>query len=315
VPTTRPYRRHLAAVVAAAALAAATACGSAAGSSTDAANNHPTSYPTRDVISGIKADPKLTAELPASVRQDGTLRLGTTITPGSAGLPHGGQINGKLVGLDVDLRNAVARILGIEWKVDNGSFATIIPGVQNGRYDVGQDNFGVTKQREKVVDFATYLNDGQGFLVPDDSPLHAVHNLTQLCGRTIGTGAGTTFQQLLTDGANECQKAGKQPYHVQYYADSGPIILGLTNGKLDVYFGPTLALKYDARHVAHTRFAGQYSSTPVGFVTAKRSPLAPVLRDAVNALIATGAYARIFKKWGVTSSGVSRSSLNPPATF
>jgi ABC-type amino acid transport substrate-binding protein len=42
------------------------------------------------------------------------------------------------------------------WNVQNGTFATIIPGVQNGKYDVGQDNFGVTAAPEKVVDFATY---------------------------------------------------------------------------------------------------------------------------------------------------------------
>ena len=66
--------------------------------------------------------------------------------------------------LDVDLRNAVAKVLGVSWNVQNGTFATIIPGVQNGKYQVGQDNFGATKAREQVVDFATYLTDGQAFL-------------------------------------------------------------------------------------------------------------------------------------------------------
>jgi ABC-type amino acid transport substrate-binding protein len=65
---------------------------------------------------------------------------------------------------DHALRNAVAKVLGVTWNVQNGTFATIIPGVQNGKYQVGQDNFGATKAREQVVDFATYLNDGQAFL-------------------------------------------------------------------------------------------------------------------------------------------------------
>ena len=55
-------------------------------------------------------------------------------------------------------------MLGVSWNVQNGTFATIIPGVQNGKYDVGQDNFGVTAAARQVVDFATYLNDGQAFL-------------------------------------------------------------------------------------------------------------------------------------------------------
>jgi polar amino acid transport system substrate-binding protein len=103
-----------------------------------------TAIPTRDVVSGIRADPALKAELPAAVRARATLTLGTTLTPGVSGLPHGGQTaSGQAIGLDVDLRNAIAKVLGISWKVENGTFPTIIPGVQNGRYDVGQDNFGI----------------------------------------------------------------------------------------------------------------------------------------------------------------------------
>ena len=63
------------------------------------------------------------------------------------------------------------------------------------------------------------------------------------------------------------------------------------------------------------QFLGQISSTPVGFVTAKGSPIATALSDAVNELIANGDYARIFAKWGVGGTEVSRSVLNPATTF
>ena len=64
---------------------------------------------------------------------------------------------------------------------------------------------------------------------------------------------------------------------MQYLADTAPIFLGLANGKVDVFFGPTLSLKYDAATWPSTKFLGQISSTPVGFVTAKGSPLAKAL--------------------------------------
>lgn len=274
-----------------------------------------TGIPTQDVVSSIPTDPAIAAELPADVRSSGTLLLGTTITPGTSGLPHGGQVDGQNVGLDVDLRNAVAKVLGVSWNVENGTFATIIPGVQNGKYQVGQDNFGVTKAREQVVDFATYLNDGQSFLGAADVKLASVTSITDTCGYTIATSPGSTFQQLLTNAAGKCAAAGKKSWNVQYFADSAPIFLGLTNGKVDLYFGPTLSLKYDATHVAGTKYLGQISSTPVGFVTAKGSPIAKALSDAVNHLIATGAYAKIFAKWGVGGTEIARSAVNPPATF
>jgi polar amino acid transport system substrate-binding protein len=290
-------------------------CGSSA-ATTPAGATAATSYPTQDVVSSIAADPKLKAELPAANQTSGTLILGTTITPGVTGLPHAGQLaDGSNIGVDVDLRNAIAQILGVKWDVQNGTFATIIPGVQNGKYDVGQDNFGVTAAREKVVDFATYLTDGQSFLAAKSAKIDSVGDITDLCGFTVATSPGTTFQQILTTNTTKCADAGKKPYTVQYFADSAPIWLGLANGKVDIYFGPTLSLKYDATHVPNTKYLSQFSSTPVGFVTGKGSPIAKAISDAVNELISTGDYAKILDKWGVTSSGIPTSAVNPPSTL
>jgi polar amino acid transport system substrate-binding protein len=127
----------------------------------------------------------------------------------------------------------------------------------------------------------------------------------------VATSPGSTFQQILTDGAAKCPAAGKDAYQVQYFSDSAPIFLGLANGKIDIMFGPTLSLKYDAAHVPNTKFLGQISSTPVGVVVAKGSPLAKPLSDAINALIADGSYAKIFAKWGVSDTEIPASQINP----
>ncbi|WP_370132989.1 transporter substrate-binding domain-containing protein [Streptacidiphilus sp. EB103A] len=318
-------RNAVAAITASAALALLTACGSSSGttvtpaagaSSSGSVQGSSTAIPTQDVVSSIQADPALRAELPAAVRSSGSLALGSVKVVGTSGLPHGGQTpDGKVVGLDVDLRDAVAKVLGISWNVQYGTFPTIIPGVQNGKYDVGMSNFGATKAREKVVDFTTYLKDGQSFLGAAGLKIDSASTITDLCGYNVATSPGTTFQQLLTDGASKCAAAGKSPYKVQYFADTAPIFLGLANGKIDIEFGPTLALKYDAAHIPGTKYLGQVGTTPVGFVTAKGSPLAKVLSDAVNKLIATGDYAKIFAKWGVPDTGVTSSVVNPPTTF
>jgi polar amino acid transport system substrate-binding protein len=297
-------------LVIAGALLVLAGCGSTTATVTTQASDP--AYPAQDVVSGIATDAKIAAELGGKK----TLVLGTTITPGTNGLPHGGQLaGGKLIGVDVDLREAVAKVLGVTWDVQNGTFPTIIPGVQNGKYDVGMDNFGVTKPREEVVDFATYLTDGQAFLAPSSSKLTTVGDITDLCGLTIATSPGSTFQQILETDKAKCSAGGKSPYTVQYFADQAPIWLGLGNGKIDIFFGPTLSLKYDATHIPNTRFLSQFSSTPVGFVTAKGSPVAKALSDAVNKLIASGDYAKILGKWGVTDSGVAKSAINPPSSL
>jgi polar amino acid transport system substrate-binding protein len=307
------HNGKLAIVIACVALALA-ACGSAP--TVSPAGEAAPSYPTQDVVSGIAVDHALRAELPAAVRGSDSLTLGTTVDPGTSSLPHDGVVgDNQEIGLDVDLRDAIAKVLGITWGEQNGTFDTIVPGVQNGKYDVGEDNFGVTRAREQVVDFATYLADGQSFLGPTSGALNSVRTLTDLCGLTVATSPGTTFQQILTNGASKCADTGRKPYTVQLFATSAPIWLGLANGKIDVDFGPTLGLKYDVAHMPNLKFLGQVSSTPVGLITAKGSPLTKPLSDAINELIHDGRYARILAKWGVTSSAVAASQIDPPASL
>ena len=302
-------------LLSAAALVTTLAACSSSGADKDTNGSSGAPLPTKDVVSSIKTDATLHDALPASARS-GAITLGTTLAPGQSGLPHAGtDAKGKYVGVDIDLRNAVAKVLGVQWKVENGTFPTIVPGVQNGKYDVGQDNFGVTADREQVVDFATYLTDGQAFLGSKDVDLTTVKTLTDLCGHTIATAPGSTFQQILEEGASKCSAAGKAKYTVQYFADTAPIFLGLGNGKIDIYFGPTLSLKYDAAHIAGTKFLGQYSSTPVGFVTTKGSGLAKSLSDAVNKLIESGDYKKILEKWDVADTGIKSSAVNPKPTL
>jgi polar amino acid transport system substrate-binding protein len=300
------------------------ATGSTSSSAVGAVTSSSTGYPTADVVAAVAEDASLHAALLAADPGAASgLTLGTTYTPGLTQLPHVGQSTAGAksgadvddIGVDVDLRNAVAKVLGTSWSVQNGTFATIIPGVQNGKFTVGQDNFGVTSAREKIVDFSTYLTDGQALLAPSDSTLNSVTNITQLCGLTIGTGAGTTFQTILQTNASKCAATGKKAYTVDYFSDNAAIWLGLANGRIDAYFGPTLSLKYDATHVADTKFLSQISSTPVGFVTPKGSPLAKILTEAVNELITDGEYAKILAKWSISDYGVSTSQVNPPATL
>lgn len=284
-------------------------CGASSGTQDDTDSF---TYPTQDVTSGITTDEALFSRLPAAARSGHTLVLGTTITPGSAGLPHDGVApNGSDIGLDVDLRNAVARKLGITWQVRTDSFTAIVPGVQNGRYDVGEDDFGVTAAREQVVDYATYLTDGQAFLGSARLALHSVKTITDLCGLTIATSPGSIFAAILAKDAGECAATGRKPFTVQLFADTAPIWLGLGNGSVDVFFGPTLSMRYDATHVPGVRFLGEIDSTAVGFITRRGSGLAPILSDAVNDLIADGTYATILRKWDVTVSAIPRSEVDP----
>ncbi|MFW0790557.1 transporter substrate-binding domain-containing protein [Gordonia sp. CPCC 205333] len=289
------------------------ACGSSEGGDSAASG---VSIPTQDVVSVVQVNDAARALLPDVDRKNSTVSIAIDTVEGTARLPLAGlNSEGNEVGLSKDIRDAVGKALGLTWDVQEGTFATIIPGVQSGRYQLGMSNFGVTKDRIKVVDFATYLKDGQSFVGSAQAPVTSVREISDVCGLKIATGSGTTFQKILDNGKTQCAAKGKPVYEVQYFADNAPIFTGLQKGTIDAYFGPTLALTVLPTRLTGTRYLGEISKTPVGIVTPKGSAFAPAIQSAINGLISNGQYAAIFKKWGVPDSAVPRSEINPDPGF
>ncbi|WP_327302404.1 ABC transporter substrate-binding protein [Streptomyces sp. NBC_01298] len=293
-------------------LAALTACGSGDGS-TPVAGALASPAPADDPVAGVRAVEPIAALLPAEVRKAGSLRLGGSVgSPPSAYYPDGQDK--PPAGLDIDIAAGVAKVLGLKLERQDASFETILPALGSGKYDVGTGNFGVTTERLKSVDFVTYINDGQGFAVKTGSTVLTgqVSDLTQLCGLTIGTGAGTTFEKTLTAKKEVCADAGKKPYEVKAFSESGAVTTALQQGRIDVVMSTINGLRHQAAQpAAQTTFLGEYHRLDVGFAFKKGSALTPAFQAAVNELIKDGTYARILKKWGTAPSAIDTSRINP----
>ncbi|MFB7636737.1 ABC transporter substrate-binding protein [Streptomyces sp. NPDC056149] len=266
--------------------------------------------PTADAVSGERRDPAAAALLPAAVRARGTLALAASVgaPPSSTYLPDGTTV----VGQDIDVANAVGKVLGLKLTREVASFEAILPALDSGKYDVGTGNFGVTDDRRKTLDFVTYVNDGQGFAVRGDSPLAKVTSLTQLCGLTVATGAGTTFETTLEQNRPKCAEAGKRPYDVKTYAEQGALWLSLQQGRSDVVMSTINGLRYAVKQQPGLRFLNEFKRLDVGFAFKKGTALAPAFQAAVNRLMADGTYARILAKWGTTPSALTTSRISPP---
>ncbi|MFE4693591.1 ABC transporter substrate-binding protein [Streptomyces sp. NPDC056749] len=266
--------------------------------------------PTTDVVSSVERDDGAAKLLPEKVRASGTLSLASSV-----GAPPGAfyEEDGKtLAGADIDFADAVARKLGLKLKREVASFEAILPALGSGKYDVGTGNFGVTEERRGTIDFVTYINDGQGFAVRDDSDLKKVTDLTQLCGLTVGTGAGTTFEATLEENRHRCADEGRKPYEVKTYADQAAVWISLQQGRSDVLMSTINGLRYAVTQQEGLRFLNEFKRLDVGFAFKKGTPLAPAFQAAVNALKADGTYDRILKKWGTSESAIRTSQISPP---
>lgn len=95
-------------------------------------------------------------------RNNGTLVMAT-----NAEFPPYEYIEGgKIIGIDADMAMAVADILGMNLKIENIAFDSIINAVQSGKADIGVAGMTVTEDRLKSIDFTdTYTKATQVVIV------------------------------------------------------------------------------------------------------------------------------------------------------
>lgn len=100
-----------------------------------------------------------------SVERDGTLVMAT-----NAEFPPYESVDGEtIVGVDVDMMQAVCDEIGMELKVENMEFDSIIAAVQSGKADVGVAGMTVTPDREENVSFTQgYATTTQVIIVRKD---------------------------------------------------------------------------------------------------------------------------------------------------
>ena len=95
-------------------------------------------------------------------RSNGTLTMATN----AAFEPYEFYEGNEIVGIDVDMAQAVCDILGMELVVEDMEFDSIINAVQSGKADIGVAGMTVTEDRLKSIDFTdTYTIATQVIIV------------------------------------------------------------------------------------------------------------------------------------------------------
>lgn len=84
----------------------------------------------------------------------------------------------KIVGIDAEIAELIAKELGLELEIKDVEFKAIVPGVESGKFDIGMAGMTVTEDRKKSVDFSqSYATGIQSIIVKNDSPITTVSDL------------------------------------------------------------------------------------------------------------------------------------------
>jgi polar amino acid transport system substrate-binding protein len=292
------------------ALAAATAlvvagCGSSGHTAASDAGHKTTTVQIVGVT--IRADPALHALLPAAIKSAGVIRVATNIPypPWEMYTTAGGN---QSAGVDYDLSRALAARLGVQDSFDQTPFDSIIPAILAGKEDDVMAGMWDTRQREGSLSFVDYATDGYGLLVREGNPEH-ISTPMSLAGMTVAVQSGTTQVSVLQALNKRLVAAGKKPTNILQFAQDSDTLLALQSGKAQVqldglsvaaYTAKTFGSGHTLQLVYNPAFAHAFGSGIVGIGVPKNDPkLVSALRQALQSLMKSGAYAKILDHFGL----------------
>lgn len=258
-----------------------TACGSTAASTDEAAE-------TTEATEATEASADETAEAETPVEEaadeaevaeaaesealaDGVLTVGT-----NAEFPPFEYVddNGEADGFDMALCKAIGEKLGVEVKIENMEFASLVSSIGS-KIDIAAAGMTVTDERKESVDFSNpYYEAVQYVIVSADSDIATADDLKD---KTIGVQLGTTGD-FIAEGYTS---------NVAQYNKAVDAVNDLVNGKVDV-----VIIDKNPALVFETKFEGKVKAiegAQFGFETEEYAIALPkgdtALADAVNGAI------------------------------
>lgn len=244
--------------------------------------------------------------VPAAVRDRGRLVIGVNVPYAPMEFKNA---DGQLVGFDVELMDAVSRVLGLVPDFRVAAFDAILPSVQDGGIDVGASSLTDTKEREAALDFVTYFQAGTQWAKRSGTPASP----KSPCGLRVGVAQGTLQETVeLPRKSDECLAAGQPPVDIVVSSSQDEVTSALLAGEVDAMSADSpvtgFAIKLSRGELVP---AGDvFDSAPYGWPVAKGSGLAESLRLALEHLIDTGEYRTIATMWGVERGMIDKPVIN-----
>lgn len=136
----------------------------------------------------------------------------------------------KIIGIDAEIADAIAKKLNLELVIKDMNFDTIITAVNKGEADVGIAGMTVTPDRSLEVDFSvSYANGVQVVIVKENSPITSVDDLTD-SDYKIGVQLGTTGDIYASA---DVEDGGYGADRVTQYANGNEAVVALLGGDID----------------------------------------------------------------------------------
>jgi polar amino acid transport system substrate-binding protein len=200
---------------------------------------------------------------------------------------------GKIVGFDVDLVDAIAKDMGLQQKIVDTPFEGIQSGedLNTRRCDVAAAAMSITPTREQNFDFSDpYFEATQALLTKKGSN---IRSLAELRGKKLGAQLSTTGEQYAND-----NKAANG-YEVVQFEDLPLSVTAVQTGQVDAAINDNSVLADFVKNNPAVEITTEFTTGDhygIGMATGNTA-----LKDQVNAslkkLKENGEYDKIYEKW------------------
>ena len=218
-----------------------------------------------------------------------------------------------LTGLDIDLGQALAKKLGVEFKFTEISFEQMVSSLTTGRADMILSGMTDTEARRDTLDFVDYLTTGAQFYTTADAK-DTFKTPADLCGKTVGASRRTSFPGEMEKWSKaNCEAAGKPALKIVGTEGSADARTQLKQKRLDAAVQGSETLPYlmsvepNAYAIVGDPFTRQHQG--MGFAK-KDTALRDAVAAALKAMIADGSYKAVLAKWNLEANAVSEVMIN-----
>jgi polar amino acid transport system substrate-binding protein len=273
----------------------------------------------------------IASQVPSTITGPIQIATDATYAPNEFVDPNTGAISGW----DVDLGNAICKVMGLVCTFNNVTFDDIIAqlkastpsevaGGDKPRYSFSISSWSPTQAREDSgIDFVTYYKAGEAWMVKVGGP--TINTAADMCGHSVAVEAGTTEESdawgymgqqvggtVIAGDKNNCKVAGKQDIKVLSFQTQTDANSALLSGRADFGWLDQPVADYQVKQSnGKFKIGGQPCSVaPYGIAMVKGSPLEKPIMDAVKYLIDNnGYYSNILKNWNVTDGAIASSDV------